>query len=242
MMLKTGGEIATATDYFDGHKFKLFSEGKQLKMAAEGYQNKDTILDVSWLPNCASKYRISPRIADYALTEIPIITVDVPNRNMDCFPMEAMMEWNDEVGRVAYATFIGKPAHKDHDNQVPERAKGVIFDARLVTSAVTNRSKLHILVGWDRTKDRTLVEAIVSGKRPGHSMGAMVGYTQCNHPGCGASDPMGKIRCAHLREGMGKGQIINGILTFEKLYRINGAESSSVPDPADHTANQLWVK
>lgn len=242
MMLKTGGEIATATDYFDGHKFKLFSEGKQLKMAAEGYQNKDTILDVSWLPHCSSAYRISPRIADYVLTEIPIVTADVPNRNMDCFSMDSLVAWNDEVGRIAYATFIGKPAHKDHDNQVPERAKGVIFDARLVTSAVRKDSRVHILVGWDRTKDRQLVEAIVSGKRPGHSMGCMVGYTECNHPGCGASDPMGKIRCAHLREGMGKGQIINGILTFEQLRRLCFAESSSVPDPAMWGADQLWVK
>lgn len=244
MMLKTSGEVATATQHFDGTTFRPFmdkSDGK-LKLASTQYDpGADRPIDISWLPAASTKYKISANIRDYILTEVPIITVDVPNRNMDCFPKQAVLEWNDDVGRIAYQTFIGKPAHKDHDNKIPERAKGVIFDARLVQHPVTGRLKIHILKGWDRTKDRPLVELIASGKRPGHSMGCMVGYTQCSYPGCGASDPEGRIKCAHMREGMGKGMIVNGFVLHERCFALNFVESSSVGDPADHDANQRKV-
>lgn len=242
MMLKTGGEIATATQHFDGTTFRPFtdkSDGK-LKLASMQYDpGADRPIDISWLPAAAERMKISPRIADYVLTEVPIVTVGVPNRNMDCFPKNEVLAWNDEAGRIAYQTFIGKPAHKDHDNKIPERAKGVIFDARLVQHPVTGRLKIHILKGWDRTKDRPLVELIASGKRPGHSMGCMVGDTMCSYPGCGAWDAEGRIKCGHMREGMGKGMIVNGFLLYELCRKLAYAESSSVGDPADHLAVQV---
>lgn len=250
-MLKTGTEFVSAIREFDGMRLRQKRISGKLCMASAesneipyaGLANGRT-LDISWLPFCADRYKISENISDYVLTEIPIVTAGVPNRNLDAFPMNALTAFNDTVGRIAYQTFIGKPTHINHDNRVPERAKGVIFDARLVEK--NGRYKVHILAGWDRTKDSKLVDAIVRKERTGHSMGCIVGHTMCSIPNCGMTSPDGRIMCAHMEGGAGKGRRIRlgskEYLVYELCQELNYIESSSVDDPADFDAHQEWAK
>jgi hypothetical protein len=253
-MLRFGSEEAHAIKQFDGMNLRLRKDkenGKLRLATAEGsvagYEplTGGRTLDISWLPFCADRYKISPRIEDYIMTEIPIVTAVRPNRNLDAFPMGSLTEFNPNVGRIAYQTFIGKPTHIDHDNREPLKAKGVIFDARMVMKEGSS-PKVHILAGWDRTKDADLVRAILRKERTGHSMGAIVEYTRCSIPNCGMTSPDGRIPCNHMEGGAGKGRTIRiagrNYLVYEECCGINFIESSSVGDPADFEAHQRWVQ
>jgi len=189
----------------------------------------------------AEQYLISADINDYIISDVPIVHVDVPNRNLDEFPFKEVTKFDPEIGRPVYQSFIGKPTHKDHDNKDVRKAKGVIFDARLV-KADSGLYVIRILAGYDRTKDQELTEDIVSGKRPGHSMGALVGFTMCSYPGCGATSTTGKIPCIHLEGSIGKGRVINAQLIYERCYNFRYIECSSVGDAANFFATQSWVK
>lgn len=186
-------------------------------------------LDISWLPFASAQYQISPDIKDYVLVEVPIVVATFPNRNLDAFPYEELTAWRTMHGRPGYRTFVGKPVHQDHDNQVDERAKGIILDASLVP--FRGRWHVKILKAFDRTKDPKLAGQVQQKNRVGHSMGALVEETECSHPDCRfLSD--GVNTCDHIQGGAGKGQIINNHLIYELLRRWAMVESSSVADPA----------
>lgn len=213
----------------------------RLRVAGTDLHTPTGELDVSWLKGAADAYNISADPRDYILTEVPIVTSDYPNRNLDAFPYDSLTEFRPMLGRITYATFVGKPTHQDHDNKEPLKAKGIIFDASLRPVRVRGNKvyKVFILAGWDRTKDRNLAQAILSGKRPGHSMGALVGRTRCSF--CGNMSD-GARYCTHIgpkRER--KGRIIQGRLVYEDCYDVNYIENSSVDDPADVDANQASV-
>jgi len=240
-MLKLG-DASFDTRVFEGRSCQTSrdSSGK-LRVASENILNKTKDLDVSWLPMAAEQYQISADIRDYIINEIPIVTVGCPNRNLDEFPYDEVTSFNPELGRLVYQTFIGKPTHMDHDNRDPRRAKGVHFDSSIQKTA-DGRYKIVVLAGWDRTKDRDLANSILRRDRTGFSMGALVSFTQCSYPGCDATSPNGKIACRHQEYGRGKGRILEGHLIYERCYRVNFIETSSVADPADHTAHDRWVK
>jgi hypothetical protein len=241
-MLKIGESIG-AVRLFEGRTCEMERDpfSGKLRAASENFLNKSRSIDVSCRPMAAEKLNISADIRDYIINEIPIVTVNVPNRNLDEFPYDEVSGFNEEMGRLVYQTFIGKPTHMDHDNRDPRKAKGVHFDASLQKVSDT-QYKIVVLAGWDRTKDRELANSILRRERTGFSMGALVGYTQCSYPGCGATSPNGKIACRHQEHGRGKGRILEGQLIYERCYRVNFIETSSVADPADHTAHDRWVK
>lgn len=167
-MIKLGNPVSSSR-IFEGHKcttYKEPSSGK-LRVAGADILNKTRSLDISWLPIAAEEYNISPDIRDYIINEIPIVAVDMPNRNMDAFPFDEVSSFNSELGRLVYATFIGKPTHRDHDNRDPRKARGVHFDAQLEKVGSTGLYKITVLAGWDRTKDPDLVRQILSGERNG---------------------------------------------------------------------------
>lgn len=240
-MLKIG-EYTRATRMFEGISCtqKRDPYTGKLRAASDNFLNKARDIDISWLPQAAEQYQISGNIRDYIINEIPIVTVGVPNRNLDEFPKEEVASFNPEIGRLVYQTFIGKPTHMDHDNRDPRKAKGVHFDASL--QKVGNLWKIIVLAGWDRTKDPALARDILRRDRTGFSMGALVGYTECSYPGCEAVSPNGKIACRHQEYGRGKGRVLEGHLIYERCYKVNYIETSSVTDPADHTAHDRWVK
>ena len=241
-MIKTG-DISFTTRVFEGMQCKKERDPRtgSLRIASENIFNKTRSLDIDWLPKAAEQYQISADIRDYVINEIPIVTVGIPNRNLDEFPYEDVTSFNPEMGMLIYNTFIGKPTHKDHDNRDPRKAKGVHFDASLQKMA-NGLYKIVVLAGWDRTKDPELANDILTRKRSGFSMGALVGYTQCSFPGCEATSPNGKIACSHQEYGRGKGRIINGQLIYERCFRSCYIETSAVADPADHTAHERWVE
>jgi len=183
------------------------------------------VLDISWLPAAADAYNISADPKDYVITEVPIVTVGVPNRNMDSFPYEEVSRWSHILGRLVYQTFKGKPTYMNHMNKDPRKAKGVNFDASL--RKVGNVWKIIVLSGFDRTKDRDLAEAVAKGTRDKFSMGAYVDYTKCSLHDKRNGPPPAKC-CRHK-----KGDTPNGQLRYDKCYGVNYIENSSVEDPAD---------
>lgn len=236
------GDTFQALRTLEGYKsFRLEKTGSSLRLAGDAILKAGNSVDVSWLPEAANQYIISPNINDYIICDIPIVHADIPNRNLDEFPLQELNRFNTQTGRVVYKSFIGKPTHKDHDNKDPRRAKGVIFDASMDRMA-DGRFAVRILAGFDRTKDPHLCDEIFSGKRPGHSMGAMVGYTACPYPNCLATSTTGQIMCAHLEGNRGKGKVVNGFLMYERCYAVDYIESSSVGDAANYFAQQVWAR
>lgn len=237
------GEAASAIRQFEGHKCEQFRDPKsgKLKLASSHIFNNTGHIDISWLPLASEDYQISPDIKDYIINEIPIVTVDVPNRNLDAFSFDAVTKFNPEIGRIAYQTFIGKPTHRDHDNKDIRKARGVHIDSQLQKLA-DGSYKIVVLAAWDRTKDRQLIADMLNTSKPvGYSMGAFVGLTRCSFPSCNATSSNGKIACSHQQNGRGKGTITQGYLNFEYCEQINYIETSALQcDPADHTAYDRW--
>ncbi len=137
---------------------------------------KQIEIDYSWLPLCADTYQISPNIHDYVFSAVPILTLPIPNRNLQAFSFEEASSWDVNQGKPVYKTFIGKPTYTNHkNNTIPNLAKGVHFDATLDFVPKYNVWKVNVLLGFDKTKDPGLCEAIVQNRGvTGYSMGAMV--------------------------------------------------------------------
>ena len=207
-----------------------------LVIAGESLIHRD--IDVGWLKGASETYAISEDPRDYVLVDIPIVTVDVPNRNLQSFPYEEVSYFDPLYGRMVYQTFDAKPLHIDHDNKDPLKAKGAIFDSSMEYVEAYNVWKIRILSGWDRTKDPWLVNQILDKKRNGYSMGSLVEAFVCSS--CGAVDTNLR-KCSCMLKG--KGYVMpTGHLVFQQCCGVNYIECSSVDDPADITAesNDVW--
>ena len=216
-----------------------------LLMANTSVVDRDRMVDVSWLPLAAPEYHISPDIKDYVLAEVPIVEGDVPNRNMNCFLTSRLVQFLPKFGCAAYRTFVGKPTFYEHQHDDNTKAKGVIFDASM--RVVNGRSYVVVLKGFDRTKDRKLAEDVLHMRRRGHSMSAWTAYMNCSR--CGHRfDTAWDNACQCLRgdkarqikgKFLGKGQVVDGMLTYDCPDEFYYFESSSVGDPANYGAFQL---
>ena len=188
-------------------------------------------IDISWLKAAASSYDISPNINDYVFVDVPIVTADFPNRNMQAFPYTEVSYFDPHYGSMIYQTFRGKPAHINHENEDPLKAKGIIFDASLQYVPAYNVWKIRIFKGFDRTKDPQLASDIITRKRRGYSMGALVSAFVCSS--CGKIESkINPCRCMKA----GKGSVFDGHLVYSMCADVMYIESSSVDDPADATA------
>jgi len=188
-------------------------------------------IDVSWLQAAASTYNISGDINDYVIVDIPSVTIDIPNRNLQAFPYEEVSFFDNMQGSLVYQTFVGRPTHIDHQNSNPLEAKGVHFDSTLQFVPAYNVWKIRTLAGFDRTKDPKLADDIMTGRRNGYSMGALVQNFVCSN--CGQVEVIKKpCRCM----AMGKGSIVDGRLVYQLCAGVQFFEQSSVEDPADPTA------
>ena len=238
-MLKLG-DACSSLRTLDAHRWRPLQDSTGRMRVAATELGKRT-LNIDWLPAAAKKYHISADINDYVINEIPIVAVDLPNRNLDEFGFEEMGSFNEQQGRLTYQTFIGKPTHEEHANTDVTKAKGVHFDATLEPDERTGLYRIVVLAGWDRTKDRKLAEDILNGVRTGFSMGAFVDYTQCSHAQCQATSSTGHIPCTHHRNGTAKGSITqDGYLVYERCGGVNFIETSAVGDPAQWDAHQRW--
>ncbi len=221
----------------EAFRHNLDRDKKTIIIAGESLINSN--IDVSWLEAAADSYNISGDPRDYVLVDVPIVTVDIPNRNMQSFPFEEVSYFDPLYGKMVYQTFDRKPCHIDHDNKDPLKAKGVIFDAAIQYVPAYNVHKIRILTGWDRTKDPQLVDSILRKRRTGYSMGALVENFVCSV--CGQIDTNVR-QCPCMQRG--KGAVMpNGSLVYQQCVGVNFIENSSVDDPADITADTdaIWA-
>jgi len=235
-ILKTGYVGQAINNPIETYKLDWRQSKGKIELAA-GEVNRGHNLDISWLRFAADTYKISADPRDYVIVEVPLVTADVPNRNMDCFPFVELTRFHPLHGRVVYQTFVGKPTFQDHDNKDPLRAKGVNFDACL--RRVGNTWKVMVLAGYDRTKDPNLTKKILNKERLGFSMGALVSYTLCSVCKKLSSGPR---PCEHYAR-YGKGGVTpEGKLVYDLCYDVNFIENSSVADPADIGAHSdiMW--
>ena len=206
--------------------FKMGVETRQKKtvLAEPGFTKE---VDVSWLPAASEVYKISPDIKDYIAVQIPIVTVDIPNRNLQAFPFEEISRFDHTLGKLVYQTFHAKPCHINHVNENPEEAKGVHADVNMDYVPKWDVWKINVLTLWDRTKDMDLVKSILAGKKPFYSMGAWVDVFVCSV--CGNTEDS----CSHMAN---KGGIFNGTLAYQMCVGCNYFETSNVESPADPEA------
>jgi hypothetical protein len=247
-MLRTGYASRQLAAYQGNSSFQAQRTASgNLILASDHIKTANNSVDISWLAFASSQYLISPDIKNYVIADIPIVHADVPNRNMDEFPLDELSRFDTDQGKLVYQTFIGKPTHIDHDNKDPRKAKGVIFDARMskVAGSTPDAPPIYvvrILAGFDLTKDQKLATQVATGERNAHSMGAMVAFTECPFVGCGATSTNGKIACDHMQGMANKGKIVRGCVMYERCRGVRFIESSSVGMPADHYAVQEWAK
>ena len=258
----TSDYIAPALTTYEAFRGKYNRDNKAFMVGGGLLTNSN--IDVSWLQAASDTYNISADPRDYVLVDVPIVTVDIPNRNMQAFPYEEVTYFDPMLGSMVYQTFKGKACHMDHDNQDPLKAKGIHFDAALEFIPEYDVWKIRVLTGWDRTKDKHLVDSIINHKRTGFSMGAVCSAFVCSI--CGVIDT--NINpCRHLttHQGGGKGSLWDAnsnnrltsnralgkaeetLLAYQLCLGVNYFETSSVTDPADPSAdiarasNPIWV-
>jgi len=147
--------------------------GKTLLTNSNDQPSQRRDVDISWLPAAAETYHISPNPKDYILTPVSLVTIGIPNRNGQAFPLEEVTYFDHRHGMMIFRTFVWKPTFENHDNQDPTKAKGTHFDAWLEFVPRYNVWKINVLTAWDRTKDTKLVNDILNRKRRGYSMGSL---------------------------------------------------------------------
>jgi hypothetical protein len=186
----------------------------------------------------------------YIYTKVRAISSRV-NKNNDGWPSEELAK--------AYSTFVGKPIFVDHNNSDPEKARGVVVDARLhveddlqkasaldpyYATAPENHKPptwIELLLETDARQFPKLAMAIVAGDIDSVSMGANVDRTQCNICHNWATNV--QEYCDHIKS---KGasfdffEASSGQKTsrksYEDCYDVHFFEISYVFDPADPTA------
>lgn len=191
-------------------------------------------LDYSWLKGASETYQISSNINDFLFTEVPIVTIDYPNRNLHSFPYSEASYFDPRFGKFIYQTFIGKPTFADHDNRDFTKAKGIHFDATLRKVPGWDVWKIYVLLGYCRQKDPVLANKIERGQRRGYSMGAWVSAF--------INSVTGQISNGNKPLKYPPGTVHDGILSYSLCTGVDYFETSSVESPADVSAesHQLW--
>lgn len=229
------GTVVTADYQVETHRnMETLKHNGKTKTIVHATNRPKLELDLDFLPAAAESYHISPNPDDYIIVSLPIVTCDIPNRNVQCFPVEEVCHFDPVYGQIVYQTFKRKPTYTDHSNTDPTKAKGVHADASMQFIPKYDLWKINVLTMWDRTKDPQLVQDILTKKRTGYSMGATVNYFICSI--CGQIDTMDQSRCDHMKNiGALYGekrrlamQLCTGVCYFETSNLGN--------EPADPTA------
>lgn len=163
-----------------------------------------------------------------------------------------------------FSTFLGKPIFVDHNNSNPDRARGVIVDAKLhvedhrtaahdpyyssddVDPEHTPPTWVELLLEVDAKSFPRLAKAIIDGANDskkgidGFSMGCDVERSVCSICKNSATSPDDfcqhvKLKGAHFDSLDKKGRKVSK-RSYENCYGIKFFEISAVFDPADETA------
>lgn len=233
------GNMVAGEAKVDTYQSAVDRKHKRIVIEAEG---QEADVDISFLSFAAETYKISDNPRDYIYIPIPIVTVAIPNRNLQGFSFEEATRFDPLNGRQVYKTFVGKPTHINHQNRNPLAAKGVVFDSTLQYVDKYDVWKISTLAGFDTTKDEELVDGILRKKRTAYSMAALIDYFVCSVCGHKESRRSGPCPCM---KNPGKGGILGSKLVYQLCTGTNYIEVSSVDDPADVTADApdiLWAK
>lgn len=223
---------------FEMHKQKKIKKKKSVTIDKnKGYPRAN--VDISWLSAASKKYNISSDIKDYIVKPVPALTSDIPNRNSQAFPLPVLVSFDLNSHRLRYKSFIGAPTHLEHKHDIPTNAKGVILDACILKVPKYGVSRVLVLSGWDRSKDKYLAENILKRKRNSFSMGAVCSAYTCSS--CqGILGPGVESRtctCPNSYKDLRSyGSVKNGILQYLMCRDPYFIELSSVDDPADVAA------
>lgn len=188
-----------------------------------------------WLPMCASTYNISKKLSDYVCVPVVGFFTDIPNTNGDSISKQEALAWDSDSGCPAYKTFKGKPTHVEHANGDLKAAKGVIFDSYISPLSGFNgqHAKVVMLAAFDRSKDRVLVDSILSGQHNKYSIGAKFDAYTCSITGNTYADAKGS---QFTRPGVPTYTNMYNQLVYRSLHNIRGFELSVVATPAFCTA------
>lgn len=228
------GTVITARSTIETHKnLEVLKHQGKTRHIINANNHQPVALDLDFLPAASETYHISPNPEDYILVSLPIVTVDIPNRNLQAFPLQEVGHFDALQGKLVYQTFLHKPTHIDHQNTDPTQAKGVHVDASMQYIPKYGLWKINVLTLWDRSKDAKLVDDILKKKRTGYSMGAMVDNFACSI--CGRTETITNP-CEHMRKGKGTVWGTDNRLCYQLCLGVCYFETSSVEEPADPTA------
>jgi len=180
----------------------------------------------NWLPFCADSYKISPEISDYVLIPVTIFPSELPNRNGVGFSYTELTRFDPDVGTLAYKTWIGKPLFSEHKNDDITLSRGVILDS-VITPISKSVWAVTLLSAWDRTKDVSIVNSIISSEESCFSMGCYTSDYSCSI--CDTLFSQGG--CNHVSRSSPM-RIIDGKLAYRLAHGITGFELSHVETPA----------
>jgi hypothetical protein len=193
----------------------------------------------TWLPFAAKLYKISPRIEDYIIVNTMICPSDIPNRNGIAFPATELAKFQPPpTNRMAYKAWAGCPVHLEHDNEVHEKAYGVILDAALTKVSGYGGGKLWKVMGLqaiDKNKYPDMAQKVLTKEINTYSMGALVDYFTCGYCGqecsskrvCGHISSPANVNWKQYRDFDGSSH-----LAFLNAHGIQPIECSIVADPA----------
>jgi len=152
------------------------------------------------------------------------------NKNFDGFP-------SVELQKAAH-TFQGRPVFVNHNNQDPERTRGVILASQY--HGLSEDPHITILPEVDAQTFPNLARDIINGDMDSVSMGCDVDNSTCSY--CGNVATTAEQFCDHILNNKGQEltKLVNNqpkrILVFEICRGLNFFEISFVFDPADETA------
>lgn len=178
---------------------------------------------------------------------------------------------SEETVPYGFSTFLGKPVFVDHNNSNPDRARGVIVDAKLhvedhrtsahdpyyssdsVDSEHLPPTWVELLLEVDAKSFPKLAKAIIEGAKDskkgidGFSMGCDVEKSVCNICKNAATSPDDfcnhvKLKGAHFDYINPKTGRKESKRSYENCYGVKFFEISAVFDPADETALIREVK
>lgn len=109
------GAVVKPQYQIQAHKnIEILKSGNKKKALIHATNYPKMELDLDVLPAAAESYHISSNPKDYIIVSLPIVTCDIPNRNVQCFPIEEVCHFDPLYGQMVYQTFKQKPVHVDH--------------------------------------------------------------------------------------------------------------------------------
>jgi hypothetical protein len=229
------GTMSQGVETFDAER----EPGKIQQMNNPDGEERGKMDFETWLPFAAKVYKISPRIEDYIIVNTLICPSDIPNRNGIAFPATELGRFlPPPMNRMVYKAWAGCPVHLEHDNEVHEKAYGVILDAALMKVAGFGGGKLWKVMGLlaiDKNKNPDIAQQVLTRKINTYSMGALVESFTCGY--CGAECDS-RFTCGHISSTKNvnwkKYRDFDGSthLAFLNAHSISPIECSIVKDPA----------